>query len=170
MPTSFVCTARVLRVEKVCDMIQNNRIYRSLLVLIAILHFVCLVVACEKKQDTSEKQIRRAEVPPTIDLARPDQEIVALLAIKYNKKIEMIKTVLETYGNEPDMRPIPYKKKEDPKEQIQNQPERYPRDEKSYTDKVAKISGQFSLDPAIVASILIDYKVLKAAKGMEGCL
>jgi hypothetical protein len=41
-------------------------------------------------------------------------------------------------------------------------------DKSAYADIVAKISSQFSLEPAIVASILVDYKTWKAAESRPG--
>jgi hypothetical protein len=38
-------------------------------------------------------------------------------------------------------------------------------DKSAYTDIVAKIAGQFTFDPSVVASILLDYKTWKFAEG-----
>lgn len=37
-------------------------------------------------------------------------------------------------------------------------------DKSSYADTVIKIANQYSIDPAIVASILLDYKTWKTAE------
>ena len=67
-------------------MAQNNRIYKNFLFLIVIFCLAYLPFGCDKKGDKSEKQTKSREFASKMleNLAKPDQEIVALLVINLN--------------------------------------------------------------------------------------
>ena len=153
-------------------MSQNNRTYRNLFFLIAIFCLVYLCFACDKKGDKSENQKKNREFASKMleNLAKPDQEIVALLAVKYNKNLDIIEKIVDIYLTETDYgysqikSTIQKKNKEETKKPNEIKLELFALDKSAYADTVAKISNQFSLEPAIVASILVDYKTWKAAE------
>jgi hypothetical protein len=153
-------------------MSQNNSTYRNLFFFIAIFCLVYFCFACDKKGDKSENQKRTEKFASKWldNLAKPDQEIVALLAIKYNKNLDIIEKILDIYLTDTDFgyrqmkSTIQKKNKEETKKPNEINLELFALDKSVYADTVAKISNQFSLEPAVVASILVDYKTWKAAE------
>jgi hypothetical protein len=153
-------------------MSKNNRTYMNLFLFIAIFCLVYFCFACDKKGDKAENQKRTEKFASKWleNLAKPDQEIVALLAIKYNKKLDVIEKILDIYLTDTDYgyrqikSTIKRKDKEETKKPNEINLELFALDKSAYADTVAKISNQFSLEPAIVASILVDYKTWKAAE------
>lgn len=151
---------------------QNNQTYRSLFFFIGIFCLVFLCFACNKKGDESENQEKSREFASKMldNLAKPDQEIVALLAIKYNKNLDLIENIVDIYLTDTDYgyrqikSTIQKMDKRETKKPKNVNLELFTLDKSAYADTVAKISNQFSLDPAIVASILVDYKTWKAAE------
>ncbi len=108
------------------------------------------------------------------NLAKPDQEIVALLAVKYNKTLDTIENIVDIYLTDTDYgyrqikSTIQKKNKGETKKQNEINLELIALDKSAYADTVARISSLFSLEPSIVASILVDYKTWKAAESRAG--
>ena len=153
-------------------MSQINRICRNFFFFTFIIFLVYFCFSCDKKGDKSENQKRTEKFASKWleNMAKPNQEIVALLAIKYNKNLEIIERILDIYLNDTDFgyrqikTTIQKENKAETKEASEIKLELFALDKSAYADTVAKISNQFSIDPAIVASILVDYKTWKAAE------
>jgi hypothetical protein len=135
-------------------------------------YLICFCIGCDKTGDKSQNKEMSKDFTNkwVANLAKPDQEIVALLAVKYGKDLGIIETIVDTYLTETDFvykqfkSTIQQKDKEETKQPVEFSFELFVLDKSAYADKVAQISSQFSLDPAVVASILIDYKIWKAAE------
>jgi hypothetical protein len=155
---------------------QNNRTHKNLFFLIGIFCLIFLCLACDKKGDKSENQKKSREFASKMleNLAKPDQEIVALLAVKYNKTLDTIESIVDIYLTDTDYgyrqikSTIQNKNKEETKKPNEINLELIALDKSAYADTVAKISSHFSLEPSIVASILVDYKTWKAAESRAG--
>ena len=157
-------------------MLHIDRTYRNLLTLIGFFCLVYLCFACHKNENKSENQKKSGELASKMleHLAKPDQEIVALLALKYNKPLDIVENVVDIYLTDTDFvykqTKSAFQKKDVKETQKVNEInfELLALDKSAYADTVARISSQFSLEPVIVASILIDYKVWKAAESRTG--
>ena len=149
---------------------------------VVIFCFVFLGYACDKKKEKSYNQenLREIASKSLLLLSKPDQEIVALLAVKYDEDADLIEKIVDQYLTDTDYfyrnskqaieiqrrKLAGIKTEEGGGRQKEQEFELLLRtlDKSSYTDMVAKVSHQFSLKPSIVASILIDYKTWKAAE------
>jgi hypothetical protein len=157
-------------------MAQNNRTYKNFFFLIGIFCLIYLGFACDKKEDKTKTQEKSREFASKMleNVAKPDQEIVALLAVKYNKDLDIIEKLIDIYLTDTDYAykhmksTIQEKNKGETKKPNEINLELFVLDKSAYADTVAKISRQFSLEPAIVASILVDYKTWKTAESRGG--
>ena len=155
---------------------RNNRAYRNLFFVIGIFCLVTLCFACHKKGDESKSQKESNEFVSKMleHWAKPDQEIVALLALKYNKPLDIVENVVDIYLTDTSLEynqiKSTYREKDlrETKKPHGINLELLTLDKSAYADKVVKISNQFSLEPAIVASILLDYRTWKAAESPTG--
>jgi hypothetical protein len=101
-----------------------------------------------------------------------DQEIIALLAVKYNKDIKVVEGIIDSYLSETDwfykLGKLALEKeklsKEKSKEAKIDLTEALALDKSVYLSQIEKISNQFSIEQSIIASILIDYKTWEATK------
>ena len=86
-------------------MSQNNRAYRNLVFFVSIFCLVSLCFACDKKRDKSEDLSKSGEFANKMlaNLAKPDQEIIALLAAKYNKDLDLIESIVDIYLTDTDL-------------------------------------------------------------------
>ena len=157
---------------------DNCRIYHNVFLLATIFCFVCLGFSCGKKGDRSQDEKTQGELQRKLTsyMSKPDQEIVALLATKYGKDVNLVEEMVDLYLTETDFiyKNIKNLQERDKGKLTQAQFEESVRrdselmlhliDKSAYAELVAIISRQFSLEPSIVASILLDYKIWKAAE------
>ena len=157
-------------------MSQNNRTYRNLFFFLGIFCLVYLCFACDKKRDKSENLRKSGDFASKMleNLAKPDQEIIALLAVKYNKDLDLIENIVDIYLTDTDFgysqikSTIKEKNRGETKKPNEINLDLFALDKSAYANAVAKISRQFSLEPALVASILVEYKTWKAAESRSG--
>ncbi len=165
----------------------KNDIYGKLLLIAAVFCFIFFDLACDKKEDNSENTEMLHEIRSKMILLRykPDQEIVALLSLKYHQNANIIENVVDQYLINSDFTYRVLKKAQElqpeelsPKQvwkvfesrkevlgsKTDKEIELGVLEKSAYADLVAKISHQFSVDPSIVASILVDYKIMKSLK------
>jgi len=141
-------------------MIWNNNIYRSIFIWIAMISFAHLISACmEDQSDSKDKTDKILEY-----VARPDQEMVALLAIKYKRDAETIEKILDIYLTDTDIvykkakLKFQQKKDKDLYSGNENMLELYALDKTFYANEISKLSNQFPINPTIIASIIMDYR------------
>jgi hypothetical protein len=131
-----------------------------------------LVFACESEEEKLEKQKRSAEFQSKTYkyLSAPDQEIVALLSVKYKIDLDLMENIMDVYLSETDpsyqilkstLHEIGKGEKQEFEDIVTTE---FFKDKSKYADAIKKVSNKFSLDPAVVASIIIDYQAWKAAK------
>jgi hypothetical protein len=149
---------------------------RNLFFFLAIVCLFYLCFACDKERDKSDNLRKSGDFASKMleNLAKPDQEIIALLAVKYNKDVALIENIVDIYLTETDFTyrqiksTIKEKNRGETKKPNEINLDLLALDKSSYTNAVAKISNQFSLEPALVASILVEYKTWKAAESRSG--
>ena len=78
-------------------MLHTSRTYRNLFFLIGVSCLICLCFACHKKGGESENEKKSGEIATKIieNMAKPDQEMVALLSLKYNKHLDVIEKIVD---------------------------------------------------------------------------
>jgi hypothetical protein len=161
-------------------MMDNTHIYKTAFFIATIFCLSCLAFACSKSDDKSQEKQRQAALERKYASlqSKPDQELVALLAAKYGKDVGLVEQVIDLYLTEMDWgyRLLKNALKVNEGELTQSQYEESIRklsetdtdlmfhtlDRSAYSKMVDKIAGQFSLEPPVVASILLDYKTCKA--------
>jgi hypothetical protein len=134
--------------------------------------FICLI-SCTKEDNlqTNEKTVVLKTKLQDL-LEKPDQEIVALLAAKYCKDVQVIEKIIDSYLTETEIgyktRKLVRQRENIPTEEIKKELEdsfykNLALDKSIYYNKIKLISKQYSIDETIIASILFDYKTWENA-------
>jgi len=82
----------------------NKSIYRKLFLVAAVFCLVFLGFACDKKGDKSENEeiLREMASKKVLLFSKPDQEMVALLSVKYNQDVNVIEKIVDQYLTDTD--------------------------------------------------------------------
>ncbi|HUV59426.1 MAG TPA: hypothetical protein VMW09_04865 [Desulfatiglandales bacterium] len=156
---------------------SSNLIMWNYIFFIAMLGTICLISSCENREEESQRQKKAIELKEKFQslFGKPDQEIVALLAVKYNKDVQIIESIIDSYLSKTDtsyslMKLANEKKKkgissDEMKDKMQlSFYDTLALDKTAYFNEVVRISDQFSVEQSIVASILFDYKTWEATR------
>lgn len=146
------------------------------LILLSILLIIppVLISACENREKASQNDMVTQELKERIQssIFETDQEIIALLAVKYNKDIKVVEGIIDSYLSETDwfykLGKLALEKeklsKEKSKQAKIDLTKSLALDKSVYLNQIEKISNQFSIEQSIIASILFDYKTWEATK------
>lgn len=137
--------------------------------------FLTLVCSCGKEKTDLSAEDRKAKDKESAELlrhfAKPDQEKVGLLAVKYGIAVDAVEKLLDGYLTETDYgyrsTKLQAKGVEATKAKNDDDPLSYMTQDKGvYVGILTNVARESGLDPKIAASIVIDYRA-KVVAGNE---
>jgi hypothetical protein len=145
-----------------------------LLIIPSVLVSISLISGCENREKASQNDKEALEMKERIQnyLFKPNQEIIALLAVKYNKDIQVVEGIIDSYLSETDwlykLGKLALEKEKSSEEKSKEAKidltKSLTLDKSVYLSQIEKISNQFSIEQSTTASILFDYKTWEATK------
>ena len=150
---------------------KRRAIFHFLMIICITVALGCVLTSCENDEKTKEESTGRYTDKLMETIAKPDQEAVALLSLKYDLKPDVVESFLDRYLSNTDMG---YKLLKDTLKSSERTASK--QDEKgllglekeSYHQALVNASQSFGISLKTAALLVSDYRMLTVAvKGGE---
>lgn len=146
---------------------DQANMYLKIVMLVPLIFFAIIGAGCDSQKNSPENKEMTKQFTQKFKelISKPNQEAIALLAIKFGSDANIVEKIVDQYLSETDFM---YRMMKKPKDEQRSKNDLEIAsgllDKAAYKELVNHLSAEFSVEPSKVASIILDYKLWDIAK------